>query len=120
MAPRVVIAVLLVIRAAVLTDQHLHLAPELRPTSTVQVLLLRITEQLQHMVHHHNAKVTPLSFNIPWCLLLALQLGACVTHCVGRVTSAPSKKSERSIQGTLFKLGSLELLLKLLNHESDF
>lgn len=120
MAPRVVIAVLLVIRAAVLTARQLHLAPELRPTSSIQVLLLRITEQLQHMVQHHDAKVTPMSFNIPWCLLLALQLGACVTHCVGRVTSAPSKKSERSIQGTLFKSGSLELLFKLLNNESVF
>lgn len=93
-------------------------APELGPISGIQALLLRITEQPGHTVWHHHAKGTSKCFNALWCFLLALQIGTGVTVLCWQsyIWSASCKKEERTIQGTIFKLRSLELVFKLLNH----
>lgn len=86
-SPGIVKAVLTVARASVLAAPWLHLAPQPWPISSKDAPLLRVKEQ--HTAYHCHAKVTPTHVSVFWCFLLALQLGTGVTHCAGRITSAP-------------------------------
>lgn len=97
-------------------------APELGPTSGIQALLLRITEQPGHTVRRHHAKVTSKGIDVLWCFLLALRIRTGVTPLCWQsyVWPTPCEKGERTIQGTDFKLRSLESVFKLLNHKADF